>query len=372
MAFSPSRLRLARRRRRFTKVQLAELAGVARETLTRVEQGDEVPSERMVERLSFALGFPVGFLHAEEVDLLTTEQEEGSPERSVASFRALRSLRARDREAALAGGELAILLSGEIDRRFRLPPVDLPEDLAGMDPEKAAELLRGAWGLGSRPISNMVHLLEAKGVRVYWLVEDCREVDAFMYWAGPLPFVLLATLKSGERGRMDAAHELGHLVLHRSGQFCGQEAEQQANAFAGAFLLPRDAFTREAPRTPDLRQLLALKPRWGTSVAAMVRRGFDLGLYSDWQYKSAFVEISRRGWRTEEPQPVLREESLVFSKLLAAMAQRGQGVRDLADAIRVSERDVAELIPLTRRAAAPAPSGDEDPPARSGHLRIVR
>jgi len=300
------------------------------------------------------------------------DKDGGEPERSVASFRALRSLRARDREAALAAGELAILLAREIDGRFRLPPVDLPEDLTPGDPEKAAEFLRGAWGLGSRPIGNMVHLLEAKGIRVYWLVEDCREVDAFMFWSGALPFVMLSTLKSGERGRMDAAHELGHLVLHRNGQLCGQEAEQQANAFGAAFLLPRDAFLREAPRTPDLRQLLALKPRWGASVAAMVRRGFDLGIYSEWQYKSAFIEISRRGWRTQEPQPIAREESLAFTKLLTMMAQRGEGVRELAEALHVAERDVAELIPLFHPPSR-KPSGDDPaPPVQQGHLRIVR
>lgn len=367
MAFSPSRLRLARRRRRLTKVELAERAGVARETLTRVENGDEVPSDRMVERLSFALQFPVGFFAASEVDLLTADREDVNPEKSVASFRSLRSLRAGDREAALATGELAVLLTEEINRRFALPRVDLPDDLAGVDSDKAADLLRGLWGLGSRPIGNMVHLLEAKGVRVYWLVEDCREVDAFMFWSGPIPFVMLSTMKSGERGRMDAAHELGHLVLHRDGKVCGQEAEQQANAFGGAFLLPRDAFTREAPRTPDLRQLLALKPRWGVSVAAMVRRGFDLGIYSEWQYKSAFIEISRRGWRTQEPEPVLREESLAFHKLLRLMAQRGEGIREIARVLHVPERDVADLIPLTVRKR-----DQQDGLTPSGHLRILR
>ena len=371
MSFSPSRLRLARRRRRLTKVELADRAQVARETLTRVENGEDPPSERFVERLAFALGFPPRFFHGGEVDLLAAS-DESTPERSVASFRSLRSLRARDREAALAAGELAVLLTEEVNRRFRFPAANLPDDLAGTDPERAAELLRGLWGLGERPISNMVHLLESKGVRVYWLVEDCHEVDAFMFWAGPLPFTVLSTRKSGERGRMDAAQELGHLVLHRDGVLCGQAAEDQANTFGSAFLLPRDAFLRDLPRTPDLRRLLALKPRWGVSVAAMVRRAYGLGIYSEWQYKSAFIELSRRGWRTGEPDPVAREESLAFTKVLEIMAQKGQGVRELAEAIAVPEADVRELIPVT---TTRPPMDGSAPPTEDrivGHLRVVR
>lgn len=368
MSFSPSRLRLARRRRRLTKVELADRAHVARETVIRVENGGDPPSEAFVERLAFALQFPPAFFHAGEVDLLAAS-DANTPERSVASFRSLRSLRAPDREAALATGELAVLLTQEMNRRYRFPVVNLPDDLSGSSPERAAELLRGVWGLGERPIGNMVHLLESKGVRVYWLVEDCREVDAFMFWSGALPFVMLSTMKAGERGRMDAAHELGHLLLHRDGRVCGQEAEAEANTFASAFLLPKDTITRELPRTPDLRRLLALKPRWGVSVAALVRRGFGLGVYSEWQYKSAFVELSRRGWRSGEPEGVPREESLAFTKILGMMAQKGQGVRQLSEAIFVPEGDIRELIPVTDGVPL-APSPPEERVV--GHLRVVR
>ena len=176
-------------------------------------------------------------------------------------------------------------------------------------------------------------------------------------------------MKAGERGRMDAAHELGHLLLHRDGRVCGQEAEAEANAFASAFLLPKDTISRELPRTPDLHRLLALKPRWGVSVAALVRRGFGLGIYSEWQYKSAFIELSRRGWRSGEPEGVAREESLAFTKILGMMVQKGQGVRQLAESIFVPEGDIRELIPVQTEvpvARGPAP---ED---RGGHLRVVR
>jgi len=52
----------------------------------------------------------------------------------------------------------------------------------------------------------------------------------------------LNTLKQSERGRFDAGHELGHLVLHQHGSpNGGQEIERAANDFAAAFLMPRSS-----------------------------------------------------------------------------------------------------------------------------------
>ena len=50
---------------------------------------------------------------------------------------------------------------------------------------------------------------------MFGLAEDCRELDAFCFWRHGRPFVFLNTVKSAERNRMDCAHELAHLVLHR-------------------------------------------------------------------------------------------------------------------------------------------------------------
>ncbi|MEU8739183.1 ImmA/IrrE family metallo-endopeptidase [Streptomyces halstedii] len=53
------------------------------------------------------------------------------------------------------------------------------------------------------------------------------EVDAFAVWREGVPFVFLNTQKSAERGRFDAAHEFGHLVMHGSEHACsGPEAER--------------------------------------------------------------------------------------------------------------------------------------------------
>src|SRR3546814_6963934 len=84
-------------------------------------------------------------------------------------------------DAALASGAMAYLVDDWIlDRYSQLEP-DLI-DLGGQDAIHAATILRQYWRLGDKPIENMVHLLESRGIRVFSLSENTKEVDAFSVW----------------------------------------------------------------------------------------------------------------------------------------------------------------------------------------------
>lgn len=331
--FFGSRLSIARRRRKLSKVELARRVELARETLVRIEGGDEQPSTTTAEKLCFALSFPLSFFYAGEAELLEEER---------VSFRALRSLPAKERDAALATGELALLLSEFLQERYKLPSLDLPE-LGGLAPEEAAAQLRKLWDLQDRPIGNMVHLLEAKGVQVYWLPEENREVDAFTFRNGNRAIVVLSREKEGEHGRMDAAHELGHLLLHRQRTMGGQQVETEAGDFAAAFLLP-PAFLEDLPALPKLDVLLELKEIWGVSLQALLRRGLQLGRYPEWQYKAALAELSRKNWRQREPAPWPVEDSLTFQKLAVLLKKRRMGFGDLASEIHIGERELVGML----------------------------
>src|SRR3546814_18887947 len=88
----------------------------------------------------------------------------------------------------------------------------------------------------------MVHLLESRGIRVFSLSENTKEVDAFSVWRDDAPYVFLNRFKSAERSRYDAAHELAHLCLHKHGgaaaEYRDSSVEKETSAFAGAFLMP--------------------------------------------------------------------------------------------------------------------------------------
>jgi Zn-dependent peptidase ImmA (M78 family)/DNA-binding XRE family transcriptional regulator len=319
--FCRSRLTVARLRRGLTRKALAAAAKVSEKSLYGYEKGANPPSESTVATLAQALRFPVGFFYRRELELVSSDG---------ASFRALSKTRASQRDRALAGGSLAIELNDWIDARFELPQPDVPNLRHEEDPEAAALALRAHWGLGDGPISNMVHLLESKGVRVYSLAEACEEVDAFALWRGEQPFIFLNTLKSGEHSRFDAAHELAHLVLHRHGTPSGQQAEHEATHFASAFLLPRTGVMGSIHKNPTLDYLIQAKIAWGISVAAFAHRLNDIGMLTDWYYKSLSIEIQRRHYRRREPLPGKRELSQVLEKVFVSLRQEGVRRSDVA------------------------------------------
>jgi len=229
MTLTPSRLALARKRRGMTLVRLATEAGITTRSLSAYESGRQQPTPATLSALAAALAIPAAFLQPPEIDDMPPD---------AASFRAISKMTASQRDSACSAGRIAFLINDWIEVRFRLPASDVPS-LLTLDPETAAEVVRARWGLGQSPVSNMIHLLESHGIRVFSLAEECAAVDAFsLYWHGT-PFVFLNTMKSGERSRFDAAHELGHLVLHAEHRVPhGPEAEQEANRFAAAFLMP--------------------------------------------------------------------------------------------------------------------------------------
>jgi Zn-dependent peptidase ImmA (M78 family)/DNA-binding XRE family transcriptional regulator len=309
--FNPTRLAVARKRRQLTKKALAVKARVAQATLTRIENGDTCdPDKETVEALAQALTYPVGFFYLDDCESLST----GS-----VSFRSLSSLTARQRDAALAAGTIAFLLDDWITERFNLPAPDLL-DLRDESPEAAAVALRDHWGIGSKPVPHMTKLLEAKGVRVFSLSEKNKNVDAFSCWRGNCPYVFLNTFKSSERSRYDAAHELGHLVMHIHGASSGQrDVERDADRFASAFLIPRGDLISHMQRVSSLSQLIAEKQRWGVSVTALARTAFDAGLMSEWHYRDMCKTMSTLGYRSKEPYSKSREESVLWKKVFESL-----------------------------------------------------
>jgi Zn-dependent peptidase ImmA (M78 family)/transcriptional regulator with XRE-family HTH domain len=334
--FTPSRLALARQRRGLTKKRVAELIGVSTRSMTGFEAGDYVPSDATIAKLSEALDFPTGFFEAEDLEVL--------PDTAV-SFRSLRGMTASQRHAALAAGALAFALHDWISARFRLPGPAVPALGPGVDPETAAQVVRAEWGLGEKPAPNMIHLLEARGVRVFSLAQECHEVDAFSLSRCAQPFVFLNTQKSGEHSRFDAAHELGHLVLHWHHDLPqGKQAEHEANRFASAFLLPAASLLSVAPRFPTLKELIAIKRPWKVSVAALAHRLYTLGAVSEWQYRSLFVELSKRGYRTREPSPINRETSQILNKVFASLRAEGVAKADIARQLNLHSADLDALV----------------------------
>lgn len=333
--FSPDRLVWARKRSGLNQTALARLISLDSRTVRAWEAGEYEPTGVNLDALLKALDLPVEFFLSPSMP---------GPEPTQASFRSLSKMSATKRDIALAKGAFAFELSAWLEKHFNLPEQDLPDLSKGVDPETAALALRQHWGLGQRPVANLIHLLEAKGVRVFSLAIDAREVDAFSVWNDATPFVFLNTKKSAAHGRFDAAHELGHLVLHRHGDYNGQSSEKEANDFASAFLMPKDDILAVAPQFPTISSLIKSKKRWGVSAAALTVRLYRVGMLSDWQYRTLFKQISQVGLRSAEIDDGIRERSSVLEFCFQDLIKSGQTIRHVAEELHFSEKDIRDLI----------------------------
>jgi Zn-dependent peptidase ImmA (M78 family) len=207
-------------------------------------------------------------------------------------------------------------ISGLVEHYVDFPEIDIPDVLNGAsykqlrdeDIEQIASDMRARWGIGEGPCIDMMPLLERIGCIVGSIEMGTSKLDGLCNWAlgNDRPHILLSTDKmSFPRRQMDAAHELGHAILHRNvtgGELKKdlKEIERQAFRFASAFLMPATTYSYEV-KTPSLASLLALKERWRVSVKAQIRRLSDLDLIPGEYAISLYKLYSAKGWSKEEP-----------------------------------------------------------------------
>jgi Zn-dependent peptidase ImmA (M78 family) len=80
-----------------------------------------------------------------------------------------------------------------------------------------------------------------------------------------------------------------------------REIEAEANRFAAAFLLPKEAFLSDLIYPNKLDFYVGLKERWKVSISAMIVRAFHLNAINANQYHYLMRQMTRRGWRQREP-----------------------------------------------------------------------
>lgn len=196
----------------------------------------------------------------------------------------------------------------------------------------------------------MMKLIEAKGIRVLGLEESTANVDAFSFWQNDKAYMFLNSFKSAERSIFDAAHELGHLVLHRHGQTSGADedtrtAEVAANRFASAFLMPEEDVQPRMPRLITADLILRAKKRWRVSAMALAYRLGHLTrpMLSEWQYRSICIELGKRGYRAGEPDGIARDTSVLWGKVLSQLWSDSKSLVDLADELSLPITEVERL-----------------------------
>ena len=100
-----------------------------------------------------------------------------------------------------------------------------------------------------------------------------------------------------------------------------------------------------APRVPSLAALMPVKKRWKVSLAATLRRFYDLGLFGQWHYDRLNIEIAKRGGRRRELGGALpREGSQLLRKVFLALREEGVRRPQLARELAVPSEELDALI----------------------------
>lgn len=282
----------------WTQTDASKFLVVSQPFMAKVEGDRMHPPPDFIEKLSVISGFPPSFF--------SKEPESDFPAGSLL-FRAHSVMSVKEaaemyRYAQLTFGIFRTILT---KRKFKPFPLNLPIGVSN-DPREAASVTRSELGISpDKPIPHLMNVLEKSGVLILALPKPFEHREAFSLWAGfdrSRPVIVLAGGKVGDRLRMNVAHELGHLVMHKPIVNPIREIEEQAFQFAAEFLMPENRMRLEIVRPVTLDTISALKQRWGVSIASLIVRARELDIIKQRRYTQLFQQLSARGWRTREPR----------------------------------------------------------------------
>lgn len=289
---------------------------VSRQALHKYEKGEFMPDSEVLGLLCDALGVrPDYFYRRNEVKMgeISFRKRQNFP---VKDRKGLEE-RAKDVLARYLELEEILGIPAAFSLTFQHDRVESNEQV-----EEVARKLREEWELGNDPIFNLVELLEDHKIKVIE-IEWADTFDGLSAWANDrtIPVIVLNTssIKSMDRKRFTALHELGHLLLNLEGH-TERSKEKFCNYFAAAMLLPKDTLIKETGKSRSkllLPELGAIKKQYGISMQAIAYRMKDLGIITESYFKQFMFFIDQAGYKIEEPFAYEgQEESRRFIQLL--------------------------------------------------------
>lgn len=186
-------------------------------------------------------------------------------------------------------------------------------------------------------------LVEKSGIFIFEKAIG-EEIDVYSLWTNSdRPFIILGNMKrSSVRRNFDIAHELGHLLLHYKVEFTNLDTkehkniENEANLFAGAFLLPKKSFLQDmetVSRVTNPDAYLDLKKKWKTSLQVLGYRAANLGILDSKNHRNFYAALHRKDYLKREPL----DESLSI--------QRPHKIKSIIDLVTKKELiDLREMM----------------------------
>jgi Zn-dependent peptidase ImmA (M78 family)/transcriptional regulator with XRE-family HTH domain len=306
--FNPEMLILARGAAGLSQKQLAHEMGWSQGKASKVENGLIDLSEEECQRLTF-LHYPVDFFTSP-----------GLPEGfgSCCTFHRKRlttPIRALDQlhdQINIRRIQVSRLLKSTKLPAPNFPVLDIDEFES---PSVIAHHVRTVWKLPRGRIKNLVQVIEAAGGIIIQCDFPTPKIDAVSQLSRQAPPMFFLNRSAPvDRWRRSLAHELGHIVMHAAGP--STNAEEEAEEFASAFLLPDCEELRRDLHGIDIRSAGALKLKWRVSMQSLIMRAFHLGIITKQRYTYLFMRMSQLGYRKHEPHDLEQETPVQLRQII--------------------------------------------------------
>lgn len=290
--------------------ELADLIGVSKQSIFQYETGKSKPSDKILNEIASTLRYSVDFFRKPIL-----------PNSSVPSgifFRSNKTAKQKDLKASEVKIELLREINDYLSEYIDFMPVNLPRmdyDFNGIEPigndsiENYAMSLREYWKLGIGPIDNLMNVVQKNGIVVSSTKFKAEKLDGLSEWYNNTPFIFMSRDKDTNcRIRFGIAHELGHLLMHAGNvppddimnEAVHRKLEDEANRFAGAFLLPEISFSNDIYKT-SIDHFIQLKAKWKASLSSMIYRCKTLNILTTNQLKYLNDQMTQRRYWKHEP-----------------------------------------------------------------------
>lgn len=336
--FYGDNLKILRNSLGYSLDDLAQKTEKSRQFIHSLENSLRQPNNDMITKISMFLGVHPDYFSFKVMGLVTED---------AIHFRKLKSTSQAMRAKTVARAEFICRAISVLDDFLNLPAIDIPFYISE-DIEEVAEYCRNKWGLGISPVSNMVRLAEKIGIIVLNLEDISKEIDASSI-AAARPIILRNLSKPSPcRHRFDVAHEIGHLVLHQGIVTGDKKTETEANRFASAILLPRQAMYQFFPKPINNRiqwsKISEFKLYWKVSKAAIFYRARQLGLLNENQYKSAVITLQRKGEAISEKEDHLIEGESPYLLKNGLKALQDENLQLISSKLRLPNKLIASFL----------------------------
>lgn len=302
-------IQIARESRGLTQKSLAEITHISQGHISKLERGEWSVPKNQLRRIAEVLEYPEAFFFKKTLRYGFELSYIYHRKRQSISRQLLKKIEA---EANIRIMQVDSLLDGvDIESQNEFDHMDIQE--YSYRPEEIARFLRAKWNIPQGPIMNLTEVVENAGGFIFKCEFGTKKLDGISMWSKMTPPLFFMNKDMpADRYRFSLAHELGHAIMHR---IPTDELEEEANKFAAEFLMPKMEIVHDL-RPFSLSRAVILKSKWRVSIAAIVKRAYDLGIISKSKYSQLFREINYRGMRLNEPIQLPNETPSLFKRVV--------------------------------------------------------